>query len=119
MILKNRLIMKEGRWNGTYYSFKEIEKAFKKLPNKVAIFLEFKETVDNLIGIAKNFKLNKKDKEIRADIYLIKNFVDLQRFIIKDKAGFMPKIMGKEEDNKMKDFKILSLGMVSNPCFKE
>lgn len=113
--MKHRaIILRPGTWNDKIYTSTEIERAFKKLPDTLPIFEDFKSELSHLVGIASDFKYDK--GIISAEIYL-----DINPNFTKVIKGFgiAPKIKGKcSQEKEIKDFRIDELSLVVKPCYK-
>lgn len=93
LVLKDRLILREGRWNGIFYPAEEIKplvgilndipKAVReaehdgrdveavKLRNATSLFWDHDEKCENWLGDVRNFRWDEKLRGIRGDLYLV------------------------------------------------
>jgi len=123
LILKKKIIMAPGVWNGLYYSPEEIQKAFMNTdwdnPEVRSLFLDH---VDNStatwVGEARNVVLE--DDTIYADLYIVDENV-ARKILFGAKFGISPTVIGDvpEGENVIKNFVFKNLSIVFTPAIKK
>ena len=69
LVLKNKLVMREGEHNGIYYSWDELKEGY-LTGEGAGLFYDHDDAVKNYVGIVKNLKLNEEAKGIYGDIHV-------------------------------------------------
>ena len=121
LVLKNRLVMREGEHNEVYYSWDELKAGY-LTGEGAGLFYDHDDSVKNYAGIVKNLKLNEDTKEIYGDIHV----TDKQAAInlrLGAKWGISPTIDAEKliKDGKKYalDPKFLSYSLVLRPAVRE
>ena len=121
LVLKNRLVMREGEHNEVYYSWDELKAGY-LTGEGAGLFYDHDDSVKNYAGIVKNLKLKEDTKEIYGDIHV----TDKQAAInlrLGAKWGISPTIDAEKliKDGKKYalDPKFLSYSLVLRPAVRE
>lgn len=119
-ILKKKILMSPGVWNGLLYDKEEIEKAYLKTnwdsKETISLFLDHEDNkVSEWVGWVKNPRLE--NGNIVGDLEIWDKDVALKLFA-GAKFGISPKVKGLEIDKKMTDFEFLNFSIVTNPAVK-
>ncbi len=121
LILKNRLVMREGEHNEVYYSWDELKSGF-ATGEGAGLFYDHDDAVKNYVGIVKNLKLNEDTKEIYGDIHITDKQAALN-LKLGAKWGISPTIDAEKlvKDGKKcaLDPKFLSYSLVLRPAVRE
>jgi hypothetical protein len=121
LVLKNRLVMREGEHNEVYYSWDELKAGY-LTGEGAGLFYDHDDSVKNYVGIVKNLKLNEGTKEIFGDIHV----TDKQAAInlrLGAKWGISPTIDAEKLIKGGKKYaldpKFLSYALVLRPAVRE
>ena len=105
MKFKNRLIIKPGTWNNFYYS-KEVLKGM-KVKEPVIITDSFENGIQNIMGLANNFRF--KGNKWTADIDILKDIPEKILSLLE----VAPTIKGKSDNGEMKNpLELVELALV-------
>ena len=104
MKFKNQVILKPGIWNNFYYSEEALEKM--KISEPVIVTDSFKSGVQDILGLATNFRW--KNKEWLADIEIFKQIPEA----ILKRLEIAPRIKGRIKKKNMEDIELDEIALV-------
>jgi len=142
LVLKDRIILSEGRWNGVYYPADELEPLVPslnnipkliqeaerrkdeeealRLRNATSLFWDHDEKCENWLGDVKNFRWDRKEKAIRADLYLLDEdaarkiqYQERRKF---SSWGISPSVLVDRIRMTARNIKFLNIGIVLEPA---
>ena len=119
-VIKNKILMSPGIWNGYYYKDATITHAFDNSDwdskEVVSLFLDHEdERSSEWVGWVKNQKIDGED--IRGDLVIVDKATAIKLYA-GAKFGISPKVRGQEEDGEMKNFVFDNFSVVYNPAVK-
>ena len=137
--LKQKLILKEGEWNGTFYPAGTVREAFndlkefEKLPSdmrdtmlepeekqKDIMYADHNDGVQSVLGDASNFTWDEESNGIRGDLHFVdKDMADkLEYFesVGKSFGGISPRLMNISRDGEAKKSRVVNISFVSTPA---
>jgi len=119
-IVKNKILMSPGIWNGYYYSADSIKDAFSKTSwdkkEIRSLFLDHQDLKSaEWVGEVRNITLN--GEEVRGDLVIVDKPTAI-KLAYGAKMGISPKVSGMEDSGKMIDFKFDNFSVVINPAVK-
>jgi hypothetical protein len=133
-VLKNKLILKEGTWNGYFYPAEEIKKcleALNSIPedptyrNQNSLFTgsttDHTDSTGTWVGNAYGFSWDEEEKGIRAERLEIvdkevANKLAYQQKTGESKWGISPVMESNIDGKTVRDIRFLSIGLVLNPA---
>lgn len=130
-IIEDRVLLKEGVANGTFYPGEELEPQVEvlnekpdpedvKARNRTSIFWDHDDACKNWLGEIKNFRWDAVGKAVIGDIYLVdedaakKTHYQLQQDM--SRWGISPRIRINEEDGKATRIQFVSFALVMEPA---
>ena len=131
LILKDRVLLREGRANGLFYSYddlvplatelnKEPPKDSPEEANRDSLFLDHGDGALTWVGTVVNFRVDPKTKTLRGDLQIVdQDIADKIQYQIDDgrsRFGISPRLLVKAEDGKAKDIRMRSFSLVLNPA---
>lgn len=134
LVLKNKLILKEGTWNGYFYPADEIKKCLEALnsipedptyKNQNSLFTgsttDHTDSTGTWIGNAYGFSWDEAEKGIRAERLEIvdkevANKLAYQQKTGESKWGISPVMESNIDGKTVRDIRFLSIGLVLNPA---
>ena len=121
LILKNKLIMREGEHNGVHYSWEELKKCIDSGEGS-SLYYDHEDSASTWIGDVKNLRADDEQKAIFADIYVVDS-VAAKKLRYGAKWGISPSIDAEKlvRDGKKYalDPKIISNSLVLRPAVRE
>jgi hypothetical protein len=119
-VIKDKVLMSPGVWNGYFYSSQAIRNAFLKTPwDKKEIRSLFNDHEDlrsrEWIGEVRNQRLNGDD--VVGDLYIVDKSTAM-KLAYGAKMGISPKVSGHEESGAMRSFMFDNFSVVINPAVK-
>lgn len=125
VILKNKILMAPGEWNGSIYEKEEIAKAYYNTDwtnkDNISLLLDHadnpNEAMRYWVGWVKNVRL--KDGNLVGDLEIWDEPTAIKVVKAKAKCGISPKIIGYERDGKFVDFTFENFSIVTKPAVKK
>ena len=119
-LIKNKILMSPGIWNGFYYKDKTIKGAFDNTDwdskEVVSLFLDHEdERSSEWVGWVKNPRVDGED--VRGDLIIVDKATAIKLYA-GAKFGISPKVRGQEEDGEMESFVFDNFSVVLNPAVK-
>ena len=119
-LIKNKILMSPGIWNGYYYKDKTIKSAYNNTDwdskEVVSLFLDHEdERSSEWVGWIKNPRVTGED--IRGDLIVVDKATAIKLYA-GAKFGISPKVRGQEEDGEMASFVFDNFSVVLNPAVK-
>jgi len=125
-ILKDKILMAPGLWNGKNYTVEEIKKAFERTdwtnrdsfgPNAlIADHSDKPLKVSDWFGYVKNAHMD--GENLIGDLELYDDNMIVKLVKGKAKFGISPRLMGEADGDMMKDFIFENFSIVTNPACK-
>ena len=125
-ILKDKILMAPGLWNGKNYTAEEIRKAFERTdwanrdsfgPNAlIADHSDKPLKVNDWFGYVKNAHMD--GENLIGDLELYDDSMIMKLVKGKAKFGISPRLMGEADGDFMKDFIFENFSIVTNPACK-
>jgi len=130
-IIKDRVLLKEGEANGTFYPGEEIEPSIKVLNekpkledvqgrNRTSIFWDHDDACKNWLGEIKNFRWNSEAKALIGDIYLVDEDAakktDYQLKEDMSRWGISPRVRIDEKDGRATNIRFVTFALVMEPA---
>jgi len=123
-ILKDKVLMAPGEWNGIHYTAEEIRKAYKNTDweNKdiTSIILDHADkplSVHDWVGFVENPRLE--EDLLVGDLILYDENVLVKLIQAKMKCGISPRVRGIENEEHLTDFTFENFSIVTNPAVKK
>ena len=121
LVLKNRLVMREGEHNGVFYSWEELKNAI-ATGEGGSLFYDHDDSASNWVGDIRNLKADDLKKSIFGDIHIV-DLVAAKKLRYGAKWGISPTIDAEKivRDGKKLAFdpKFLSFSLVLRPAVRE
>lgn len=121
LILKNKLVMKEGEHNGVFYSWNQLKEKY-MTGEGAGLFFDHDDSVKNYTGLVNNLRLDESSKSIFGDIH-ITNKQSALDISLGAKWGVSPTIDAEKvlRDGKQyaMDPDFLSYSLVLRPAVRE
>ena len=119
-IIKDKILMSPGVWNGYYYSDSSLVDAFSKTDwtskDNRSLFLDHEDSKSaEWIGEVRNERLS--GENIIGDLVIVDKPTAM-KLAYGARMGISPKVSGGEEDGKMLDFVFNNFSVVINPAVK-
>jgi len=120
VVLKNKILMSPGMWNGYYYDAEAIREAFENTDwnskEVRSLFMDHKDTeTSDWVGFVSNPKFD--GKNIKADLEIIDENM-ARKLLFGAKFGISPRLVGQEDNKVMKHFTFQNFSIVVNPAVK-
>lgn len=123
-IIKNKVLMAPGNWNGVSYSAEEIKKAFDNTDwsdkDITSVILDHSDKplkVSDWTGWVKNPRLD--GDSLVGDLELYDEPVLIKLIQAKAKFGISPRVKGMEDEGEFKNFTFENFSIVTNPAVKK
>jgi chemotaxis protein histidine kinase CheA len=125
VLIKDKLLIEPGKWNGILYTEKEISDAYKNTDwsdkEKIALILDhddgMNEAVKNWVGYIRNPRLNQGGKLV-GDLEVWNPLIAMYLTKAKAKFGISAKLKGNEESGNLKDFTFENFSIVTRPAVR-
>lgn len=131
LILKDRVLLREGKANGLFYDFKEIAPLAAILnetppsdqpdeANRDSLFLDHGDGITTWVGLVKDFKTDEKEKALRGDVHIVdSDLAEKIQFQIDEgraRFGISPRLLIDRDGEKARKLKMRSFSLVLNPA---
>jgi len=120
VVLKNKILMSPGMWNGYYYDADAIREAFENTDwtSKAvrSLFMDHKDNeTSDWVGFISNPRFD--GKNIRADLEIVDENM-ARKLLFGARFGISPRLVGQEDNKVMKHFTFENFSIVVNPAVK-
>jgi len=130
-IIKNRVLLKEGKANGIFYPGEEIEPNVKTLNekpdledvqgrNRTSIFWDHDDACKNWLGEIKNFHWDSEARALLGDIYLVdEDAAKKTHYQLKEdmsRWGISPRVRIDERDGRATNIQFVTFALVMEPA---
>lgn len=130
-IIKNRVLLKEGKANGIFYPGEEIEPNVETLNekpnmedvqgrNRTSIFWDHDDACKNWLGEIKNFHWDSVAKTLLGDIYLVdEDAAKKTHYQLKEdmsRWGISPRVRIDEKDGRATNIRFVTFALVMEPA---
>jgi len=123
-VIKNKVLMAPGNWNGVSYSIDEIKSAFRNTDwsdkDVTSVILDHSDKplkVSDWVGWVKNPRMD--GDSLIGDLELYDEPVLVKLVQAKAKFGISPRVKGMEEEGQFKNFVFENFSVVTNPAVKK
>jgi len=123
-IIKNKVLMAPGPWNGTHYSATEIKRAFdntnwqdKDVTSLILDHADKPLSVHDWVGWVKNPRMTANN--LIGDLEIYDESVLVKLLTGKMKCGISPRVKGMEHNEEFRNFTFENFSIVSNPAVKK
>lgn len=131
LILKGRVLLREGEANGLHYPFTEIAPLADELnkpppsespedANRDSLFLDHGDGITTWVGLVKNFVADDQDKALRGDVHIVdSDLAGKIQFQIdegRSRFGISPRLLVDRDGETARALKMKSFSLVLNPA---
>lgn len=131
LILKDRVLLREGKANGLFYPFKEISPLADELnkppspdspdeANRDSLFQDHGDGIMTWVGHIKDFKADAKAKALKGDVYIVdQDVADKIEYQIDEgrvRFGISPRLLVDRDGETARAIKMKSFSLVLNPA---
>ena len=123
-IIKNKVLMAPGPWNGVHYTAEEIRKAYEntnwKDKDVISVILDHADkplSVHDWVGWVRNPRMV--GDNLVGDLELYDENIIIKLLKAKAKFGISPRVKGIEHNNEFRNFTFENFSIVTNPAVKK
>jgi len=123
-IIKNKVLMAPGPWNGVHYTAEEIRKAYEntnwKDKDVISVILDHADkplSVHDWVGWVRNPRLV--GDNLVGDLELYDENILIKLLKAKAKFGISPRVKGIEHNDEFRNFTFENFSIVTNPAIKK